>query len=177
MSTELHLGRCSPSSPYVVGQAHIQFYSAHLQFVGKRWKQALTQLHTCTCGWTNTRKTGLRLTKCRGLPEVWLQPDMLPAARRTGSSVRTCGPLQHRALSCRRLLPSLKLPLSVWRGIVLHRRHLVLISHDALQPGIDCSHVFVFTHDILVGFRVLFLCCAGSTSSDFHPASQYSRTG
>ncbi|CAL5228740.1 g11925 [Coccomyxa viridis] len=42
------------------------------QFVGSGWEQALTQLHTCTCAWTITRKTGLKVSICDGLPKVLL---------------------------------------------------------------------------------------------------------
>ena len=45
----------------------------HLQFVGKGWERALTQLHTCTCAWTIMRKTGLRVVKHEGLPKVCMQ--------------------------------------------------------------------------------------------------------
>ncbi len=44
--------------------------NVYLQFVGSGWEQALTQLHTCTCAWTITRKTGLKVSICDGLPKV-----------------------------------------------------------------------------------------------------------
>lgn len=50
-----------------VATLHVNYPS---QYVGKSWEPALAQLHTCTCAWTNTRKTGLRISHGDGLPEV-----------------------------------------------------------------------------------------------------------
>lgn len=57
-----------------------------LQLVGKGWASALAQLHSCTCAWTNTRKTGLRVTMREGLPEVCIHASLLI----TGSQCCSC---------------------------------------------------------------------------------------
>ena len=55
-----------------IGGACAEFVraSALAQCVGDGWEWALKQLHTCTCAWTNTRKTGLRVSHSGGLPLV-----------------------------------------------------------------------------------------------------------
>ena len=50
---------------------------ACLQLVGEGWASALAQLHSCTCAWTNTRKTGLRVTMREALPEVCIHATLL----------------------------------------------------------------------------------------------------
>ncbi len=37
--------------------------------IGPEWQDALKQLTACTCTWTVTRKTGLRVVNVQDLPE------------------------------------------------------------------------------------------------------------
>ena len=74
------------------------------QLVGEGWASALAQLHSCTCAWTNTRKTGLRVTMREALPEVCVHAILLITDSRCCSRSVCASSNRYPQAAARRLL-------------------------------------------------------------------------